>query len=51
MRKQLLEKYGYSDEVLPTSETIRVKLNDLGYTLKRVTKILPQKNTRNGSNL
>lgn len=43
VRKQLLEKYGYSDEVLPTAETIRVKLNDLGYTLKRVAKVLPQK--------
>lgn len=43
VRKQLIEKYGYRDEVLPTSETIRVKLNDLGYTLKRVAKVLPQK--------
>jgi hypothetical protein len=43
VRKQLIEKYGYSDEVLPTSETIRVKLNDLGYNLRRVKKVLPQK--------
>lgn len=43
VRKQLIEKSGYSDEVLPTAETIRVKLNDLGYTLKRVAKVLPQK--------
>jgi len=43
VRKQLIEKSGYSDEVLPTSETIRVKLNDLGYTLRRVKKVLPQK--------
>ncbi len=43
VRKQLIEKLGYSDEVLPTAETIRVKLNDLGYTLKRVAKVLPQK--------
>jgi hypothetical protein len=34
---------GYSDEELPTPETIRVKLNDLGYRLKRVAKIQPQK--------
>ncbi len=43
VRKQLIEKYGYSNEVLPTSETIRVKLNDLGYTTRRVQKVLPQK--------
>ncbi len=43
MRHQLIEKFGYADEELPTSETIRVKLNDLGYRLKRVAKIQPQK--------
>lgn len=43
VRKQLIEKYGYSEENLFTSETIRVKLNDLGYKLKRVKKIQPQK--------
>jgi hypothetical protein len=29
--------------LLPTSETIRLKLNFLGYRLKRVAKVLPQK--------
>lgn len=43
VRHQLIEKFGYVDEELPTSETIRVKLNDLGYRLKRVAKIQPQK--------
>lgn len=43
VRKQLIEKFGYSDEELPTEETIRIKLNYLGYSLKRVAKILPQK--------
>lgn len=43
VRQQLMEKLGDSDEELPTSETIRVKLNDLGYRLKRVAKIQPQK--------
>ncbi len=43
VRHQLIEKFGYGDEELPTSETIRVKLNDLGYRLKRVAKIQPQK--------
>jgi biotin operon repressor len=43
VRKQLISKYGYSDEDLPSEETIRVKLNNLGYRLKRVAKVLPQK--------
>jgi hypothetical protein len=43
VRLQLIEKLGYTDEELPSSETIRVKLNDLGYRLKRVAKIQPQK--------
>ena len=43
VRKQLIEKFGYSDEELPTEETIRLKLNELGYSLKRVAKVLPQK--------
>lgn len=43
VRHQLIEKFGYADEELPTSETIRVKLNNLGYRLKRVAKIQPQK--------
>lgn len=30
VRHQLIEKFDYSDEELPTEETIRVKLNDLG---------------------
>jgi hypothetical protein len=48
VRKQLIEKYAYSDENLPTSETIRIKLNDLGYKLRRVKKVQPQK--KNPSN-
>jgi hypothetical protein len=43
VRHQLIEKFGYSEQELPTSETIRVKLNNLGYSLKRVAKIQPQK--------
>ena len=43
VRKQLISKYRYSDEDLPSEETIRVKLNNLGYRLKRVAKVLPQK--------
>ncbi|BBD63865.1 transposase [Nostoc commune NIES-4072] len=43
VRRLLIEKLGYSKEELPTEETIRLKLNYLGYRLKRVAKVLPQK--------
>ncbi|MBG1262389.1 ISAzo13 family transposase [Nostoc commune] len=43
VRKLLIEKFSYRNEQLPTEETIRVKLNYLGYRLKRVAKVLPQK--------
>ncbi|MEH2455134.1 ISAzo13 family transposase [Nostoc sp.] len=43
VRKLLIYKFSYSDEQLPTEETIRIKLNYLGYRLKRVAKVLPQK--------
>ena len=39
VRQQLIEQQGYSDEQLPSEETIRVKLNKLGYHLKRVKKV------------
>ena len=42
VRKQLIEKFGYSNEELPSEETIRIKLNDSGYSLKRVAKVLPR---------
>ncbi|BDI15086.1 hypothetical protein ANSO36C_33830 [Nostoc cf. commune SO-36] len=43
VRRQLIEQFGYTEEELPSSETIRRKLNDLGYTLKRVLKTKPIK--------
>ena len=43
VRRQLIAQYGYTEEELPTSETIRRKLNDLGYTLMRVLKTKPIK--------
>jgi hypothetical protein len=46
VRKLLIEKAGYSNEELPTEETIRIKLNYLGYRLKRVAKVLPQKKSQ-----
>jgi hypothetical protein len=44
VRRALITKKGYMDEELPSQETIRVKLNELGYTLRSVKKSVPQKN-------
>jgi hypothetical protein len=43
VRRQLIAQKGYTAEALPTAETIGVKLNTLGYTLKKVAKTQPQK--------
>jgi hypothetical protein len=39
VRRELIKQKGYTDEQLPTEETIRQWLNELGYTLKRVKKV------------
>ena len=44
VRQALIRQKGYTDDELPTEETIRVKLNDLGYQLRTVRKSVPQKN-------
>jgi transposase len=41
VRRQLIELKGYSEQELPSQETIRRRLNQLGYTLKRVAKTKP----------
>jgi hypothetical protein len=43
VRRQLIAQKGYTDDELPTAETIGVKLNALGYTLKKVAKTHPPK--------
>jgi len=43
VREQLIAHKGYTDEELPSEETIRVKVNDLGYSLRPVRKSQPQK--------
>ena len=40
LRQQLIDEKGYSDAELPSEETIRTKLNDLGYGMKRVKKVV-----------
>ena len=44
VRRQLIAHKGYSDEELPTAETIVTKLNLLGYSPKQVAKTQPPKN-------
>jgi len=39
IRSQLIQSKGYEDKQLPCRETIREKLNKLGYSLKRVKKV------------
>jgi len=43
VRRQLILQKGYQEEDLPGEETIRVKLNGLGYRLRAVQKSRPQK--------
>lgn len=43
VRKQLIEQKGYNDEELPGEDTLRTKLNDLGYHPKKVKKSQPLK--------
>ena len=46
VREQLILHKGYTDAELPTQETIRVKLNALGYQLRSVAKSRPQKKSQ-----
>jgi hypothetical protein len=43
VRRQLIATKGYTDEQLPTQQTINTKLNLLGYRLTKVAKCRPQK--------
>jgi hypothetical protein len=43
VRKMLIERKGYTDEQLPSEQTIGEKLNLLGFRLRSVTKSRPQK--------
>jgi len=51
MRRQLMEQKGYTNEELPSEETIRVKMNALGYGLRSVQKSRPKKDSRDGCDL
>jgi len=43
VRKQLIEQKGYKDDELPKAKTLGVKLNEMGYRLRTVTKSKPKK--------
>jgi hypothetical protein len=43
VRRQLIATKGYTDEQLPTQQTINRKLNMLGFRLTKVAKCRPQK--------
>jgi Rhodopirellula transposase DDE domain len=46
VRRQLIAQKGYTDDALPTVQTITTKLNALGYFPKKVAKSQPQKNSQ-----
>ena len=43
VREQLILQKGYTGEALPTAETIRCKIHQLGYRLRKVQKCKPKK--------
>jgi Rhodopirellula transposase DDE domain len=43
VRRQLIERKGYTEDQLPSRQTIGVKLNALGFRLRKVAKCRPQK--------
>ena len=46
VRRQLIATMGYTDAELPTQQTINTKMNRLGYSLSKVAKCRPQKESR-----
>jgi transposase len=46
VRRQLVQRKGYTDEQLPSVQTLTVKLNALGFRLRKVAKCRPQKKCR-----
>jgi hypothetical protein len=43
VRRQLIERKGYSGDQLPSVQTVTTKLNALGFRLRKVTKCRPKK--------
>jgi transposase len=51
VRRQLIERKGYTDKQLPSRQTLGRKLNALGFRLRKVAKCRPQKSTADRSHL
>jgi hypothetical protein len=51
VRRQLIIHKGYTDDELPSVQTITLKLNGMGYHLTKVRKRLPKKNSRDERHL
>jgi len=43
VREELKKRYDYTDNDLPVRFTISRKLNEMGYSLKKVRKTIPKK--------
>ncbi len=48
VRRQLIVQKGYSDQELPTEQTLNTKMNNLGYYSRKVAKSQPKKNSPDG---
>ena len=46
VRQALIDEFDYTNEELPSSETIRRKLNEMGYRLRTVRKSEPKKKSQ-----
>jgi hypothetical protein len=46
VRKQLVEGKGYTDKQLPEDESLRTRINEMGYRLRGVRKSQPEKKSR-----
>lgn len=46
VRQALIDRYGYTHEELPTQETIRVKLHELGFSLRVLRERHPTQRAR-----
>jgi hypothetical protein len=43
IRKQLIEKYNYKNDVLPTNQTLNTIINGMGFKLRKIQKRRPKK--------
>jgi hypothetical protein len=46
VRQQLIEQKGYTEQQLPEAESLRTRINEMGYHLRGVRKTEPEKKSR-----